>query len=88
MSVPPVEWLEPYVDVMAGRYSRERPSDSRFVSTALSAEAGTVVELTRTWSLRLGARYLRALDGDYEDLMGRRLYYALGTVALWYGVGW
>lgn len=71
-------------DVAGGRFRRDWIGDVTVGSRALSVETGARVMLTASVAVRLGARHLRAFDGDYEALLGEKLRYTMGIAGLEY----
>ena len=87
-SVPVQGPLGVFAEVSGGRFARDWLGDENVKSPALSIEAGARVHILRGLSARLGGRFLRAFDDDYEALLGEKLQYTMGIFGLEYGISW
>jgi len=84
----PVEGpLGVFAEVSGGRFTRDWLGDETVNSAALSLEAGARLDLLRGISARVGGRFLRTYDDDYQALLGERLQYTMGIVGVEYGFG-
>jgi len=84
----PVEGpLGVFADVAGGRFTRDWLGDQTVNSPALSLEAGARLHLLRGVSARVGGRFLRTYDDEYQALLGERLQYTMGIVGMEYGFG-
>lgn len=87
-SVPVQGPVGVFAEVSGGRFTRNWLGDDKVNSPALSMEAGARVHILRGLSARLGGRFLRAFDDDYEALLGEKLQYTMGIFGLEYGISW
>lgn len=85
-SVPVEGRLGVFAELSGGRFTRDWLGDGRVGSRALSLAAGGRARLYGGLSARLGARFLRAYDDDYEALLGEKLQYTMGIFGLEYGI--
>jgi hypothetical protein len=86
-SIPVEGPLGVFAAAGGGRFTRDWLGDRTVSSPALSLEAGARLHLPRGVSARVGGRFLRAWDDDYQALLGERLQYTMGIVGLEYGFG-
>jgi hypothetical protein len=75
-------------EVSGRRFTGDWLGDDKVNLPALSMEAGARVHILRGLSARLGGRFLRAFDDDYEAILGEKLQYTMGIFGLEYGISW
>jgi hypothetical protein len=86
-SVPVDGPLGVFAAAAGGRFTRDWLGDQAVTSPALSLAAGARLHVQRGVSARVGGRFLRTWDDDYQALLGERLQYTMGIVGLEYGFG-